>query len=136
MIYNLILVWVVFLRIFWFYVHKMRNINTIIHHLPVRNKNCSKVWYITDGKTQIFTISNHYYNRNLYNYHKSPENAEITLYCTGKVTMDRVESSVISPFLLIHPINFNIKMHVTGTIFVVETYVFSTMRNEKLFHNM
>ena len=58
----------------------MRNMNTIIHNLPV-----PKILqiYATDGKTQkIFTILNHYHG-NLYKYQKSHEIEEITIFCTG-----------------------------------------------------
>ena len=44
------------------------------------------IYNITDGQTQqLFTIFNHYYHGNLYRKQKSHENAEITIYCTGKV---------------------------------------------------
>ena len=40
--------------------------------------------YITDDETQqIFTISNHYYDGNLYQYQISHENAETILYSIG-----------------------------------------------------
>ena len=89
------------------------------HHSPTNcPQNSSN---ITDGKTQeIFTIPNRYYHENQYPYQKSQENAEITIYCTGYVTINSFESSFISPFPLSHPINFDIKILVPGTIFIID----------------
>ena len=51
-----------------------RNINTIIHPLPV--PQILTIIYITDGKTQqIITISNNSFHENIFKYQKSHENA-------------------------------------------------------------
>ena len=70
--------------------------------------------YTTYGKTrQIFMITIHYYHGNLDKYKKFHEHAEITLYCTRCL----YKHCVVSKFLLSSPINFDIKMYATGTIF-------------------
>ena len=62
------------------------------NHLPPPRPKILQIYtYITDGKTQqIFTISNLYYNGNLYKFQKSHENVEITQYCTGYVITNTV----------------------------------------------
>ena len=58
-----------------------RNINTIIHPLPV--PQIITIIYITDGKTQqIFAISNNSFHENIFKYQKSHENAKITICYT------------------------------------------------------
>ena len=71
---NVLILWIKFL-----YIH------TIIQPPPHNSSNI----YITDGKIwQIYIISNHYYHGNLSKYQKFHENAEITLYCTGYITIN------------------------------------------------
>ena len=55
---------------------------------------------------------------------KSHKNSEKKHVAEVRSLQSHVELSVTSSFLPSHPVNFDIKMHATGTIFVVEIYLF------------
>ena len=75
---------------------------------------------MADGKTQHFSLYLTSITTETCKYPKSFENVEITIYCTGLLTINTFELSVISPFLLSHPTKFDLKMHAMGTIFVID----------------
>ena len=75
-----IFLWVV---IFRFYKYKRRYICTIIHPLLVPQILQIYISEMAKHSKFLFTISIHYYQGDLYKYHKSHKNEEITLYCPG-----------------------------------------------------
>ena len=90
---------------------------------PSRSPNSSNIYiyiYIPDGKTQQFSLYLTFITTEtgiVYMYQKFHENFELTLYCIGYVTLNTVLSAFLSPFLLSHSINFDIKMHATTNFF-------------------